>query len=455
MPSAFSGIEIASNALRAFEFALNITGHNLSNIETSGYSRQRVEFGQTPPLTYFALNPVTMGTGVGIASVNRIRNLFLDGKFWQTSYEQSRMMQLLTTLEQIEMVFEEPGSNGIHSLMVGMFDAWNELSQNPASEASRMNLRLQASLFVQKVRDVHRALRSQQQGLIQETLASIEQINRIAAEISKLNAEIRTQIANDTKPNDLLDLRGKLLDELSTWVDVHTQELADGTMTVYIGEYTLVSQGGDYPLPSDFDAATSSLIDGSDSIEIRGGKLGGLLNGIRALEIYTTQLDTLVTELRNHVNTLHSTGVDLNGTTGIAFFQGANGAADFDLSDEIKADVRNIAAGTSGAPGDGSLALAISRSRDTDLAGLGNRSVLEYHRDLVMQLAQETNAYRTSVAAQESALRQIESQRQSISGVNMDEELAQMMRFQRSYQAAAKILAVFDQVTEELMNILR
>jgi len=455
MPSAFSGIEIASNALRTFEFALNITGHNLSNIETSGYSRQRIDFAQTPPLSYFALNPITMGTGVGVASVNRVRNLFLDGKFWQTNYERSRMTQLLATLEQIEIIFDEPGSSGIHSLMVEMFDAWNDLSQNPASEASRMNVRMQANLLVQKVRDVYGTLQSQRRELIQETLTSIGQINRIAKEISELNAEIRTQVAKGTTPNDLLDLRGKLLDELSTWVDVRTQELPDGTLTVYIGEYTLVGQGGDFPLPDDFDAATSSLLSGSETIEIRGGKLGGLLNGIRTVEIYSTQLDTLITELRNQVNTLHLSGVNLNGSTGIAFFKGTQGAADFDLADEIKTDVRNIAAGTSSAPGDGTLALAISRSRDTDLPALGNRSLLEYHRDFIMQLAQETNAYRTSVATQESTLRQIENQRQSVSGVNMDEELAQMMRFQRSYQAAARLLTVFDQITGEIIDILR
>ena len=140
MPDAFMGIDIASRALRAFQLALNVTGHNLANVETEGYSRQRVNMQQTPPVTFFGLKPLTMGTGMFVDTVERIRDKFLDGRFLETNYEGGRLKQMFATLSNIEATFQEPGEGGIHHAMNGMFDAWSKLSANPADEASRLNV---------------------------------------------------------------------------------------------------------------------------------------------------------------------------------------------------------------------------------------------------------------------------------------------------------------------------
>ncbi len=443
---------MASNALRAFEVALNVTGNNLANVNTPGYSRQVTEFSQLRSLTYFGLHRITIGSGVFVDNVNRVRDAFLEGRFIQNNFEGSRLRQMFSTLHQVEAVLAEPGREGISDALSAMFDAWNQLSANPADEGARLHLRLQAELFVGRVRDTHGQLMLLRSELSQETDAAITQINRLAERISALNDEIRTESTAGATPNDLLDQRDELTRQLSTLVDVSIQSHSDGTVSIFINQHTLVGQNYWSPLPDTWDAATGSVTGGSIDIPIKGGRLAGLLGGINAVDTYLGQVDTFVNEVRDQINALHETGVNLNGTTLIPFFTGSNGAVDLDLAQEIRDDLRNIAAGTSGAPGDGGLALAIAGLRDTPMAALGDRSPMAYYTNFIGQVGQDTNFYSNAVDTQEALLRQLEMQRQSVSGVNIDEELANMMRYQRSFQAAAKLLSILDQTTDELIR---
>lgn len=452
MPDAFMGIDIASRALRAFQLALNVTGHNLANVETEGYSRQRVNMQQTPPVTFFGLKPLTMGTGMFVDTVERIRDKFLDGRFLETNYEGGRLKQMFATLSNIEATFQEPGEGGIHNAMNGMFDAWSKLSANPADEASRLNVRLNAQLFVQRVKDFNAQFIQQDKSLNTEVVATIDEINNLGARVADLNEEIRKIFCTGAQPNDLLDQRDLLIKKLTDFVDLRTVDHPDGSKSVYIGSHALVDPTGANDLPSDYDAASSTIIDGTTTIQIRSGKLAGLFGSIVAVESYKDQLDALVNEVRTQTNALHSTGINLNGTTGIDFFAGTAGAGDLDLTQEVKDDLRNIAAGVSGEPGDGGLASSMAAIRDTQYANLGNRSPIEYFSDAISRLGQESAYYRNSVTTQDAILEQIDQQRQSVMGVNMDEELSNMMRYQRSYQAAARFLSILDQTTEELIT---
>jgi flagellar hook-associated protein 1 FlgK len=242
------------------------------------------------------------------------------------------------------------------------------------------------------------------------------------------------------------------IQKLTDLVDVRTVDHLDGTKTVYVGSHTLVDQFGSYDLPSQYDANSSTVTDGTKVIQIKGGRLAGEFGGIVALGNYQTQLDSLVNSVRTQINLLHETGINLNGTTGIDFFAGSVGAGDLDLSQEIKDDIRNIAAGTSGEPGDGTLASSIAGVRDLPDPNLGNRSVMDYYANTISQLGQESAYYQNGLQTQQAMLSQIDQQRQSVMGVNMDEELANMLKYQRSYQAAARFLTVLDQTTEDLIS---
>lgn len=452
MPSTFTGIDIASRAIRAFERALNVTGHNLANVGTRGYSRQVISFQQTPGITFYGLRPLTLGTGMYVSDINRVRDMFLQGRYLESNYEGSRLDQLVTTLRTIEDIYREPSADGLGNMMAAMFDAWNQLSTSPGDDAIRLNLRMKASIFASRVKEAHGAMTQHEILFRAETDATIAEINDIAERISRVNEQIRRDFAIGGTPNDLMDQRDVLIEDLSRLVDVRTVELSDHSIMVYVNQHTLVDQITSRPLPTNYDPATSSIIDGTRTILIRGGRLAGLLQGLHALDNYRSQLDTLANEVRSAVNALHVTGINQNGTTGVAFFSGSNGASDFEVDAAILTDLRNIATSTTGEPGDGELARQISAIRDMTLAGLGGRSPASYYSQMIGRLAIDTHHYLTSSQAHESLRTQLDEQRHSISGVNADEEMANMLRFQRSFQAAAKLLSVLDQTTEELIR---
>lgn len=453
MPSAFSGIYLASNALRSFEMALNVTGHNLANVATRGYSRQTIDIQTTPDQTIFGLTrPFKVGTGAYANSVNRVRDIFLQGRFLQNNFENSRLDQMFSSIRATESAFGEPGTNTISTSMAAMFDSWGQLNANPSDAAARLNVRLQSDLFAGRVRDVNAQLLGQRQQLNREAASVITEINNLAQRISEMNEAIRRETAVGSSPNDLLDKRDVLLEDLSDLVNVSTISLRDGSLIVYVDNHALVNQITYEPLPTTYDTATSTVTDGTKVTKINGGRLAGLFGGINAIDTYKSQLDALVNEVRTQINTLHATGTNPNGTTNINFFSGTLGAGDIALDPAILADINNIAASVSGLPGDGSLARAIAAIRDTSLAALGGQSPMEYYTSLISQIGQDGRYYANAAETQTAVLTQLKEQQAAVSGVNSDEELANMLRYQRSFQAAAKILSVLDQTTEELIK---
>lgn len=453
MPGAFSGLYMASNALRSFQLALNVTGNNLANINTRGYSRQTIDIQQTPDETAYGLRgQFRVGTGAYAQSVNRIRDIFLQGRYIQSNYEGGRLDQMLSTLRGVEDNFAEPSTNSISNAMSAMWDSWGQLNANPSDNAARLSVRLQAELFASRVQTTNGGLLGQKAALNQETVATINKINQLASQISNLNDEIRRATATGGASNTLMDQRDVALEDLSSLVNINTVTLRDNSVTVFVDNYSLVNQISSTPLPANYDPATSTVTNGTKITKITGGKLAGLLNGINAVDTYKSQLDTMVNEVRTQINALHVTGINPNATTGINIFSGNAGAGDLAVDPAIQSDLNNIAAGVSGLPGDGGLARAIAGLRDTNMAALGNQSPTVYYNNLVAQIGQDTSYYANAQSTQQAVLTQLDEQRQSVSGVNSDEELGNMLRYQRSFQAASKILSVLDQTTDELIR---
>ncbi|MER3466445.1 MAG: flagellar hook-associated protein FlgK, partial [Armatimonadota bacterium] len=230
MPSAFTGIDIAARALRTFEAALNVTGNNIANVNTRGYSRQRLEIGQTPPELRWTLSGLTsFGTGTFVNGVLRIRDLFLDGRYLEVSSEAFRSQTMRNVLQTVEQILGEPGANAVSGALDAMFDSWNNLAANPADDGARFDLRMKAATLVSRIRDVHERLVTQDAMLRSQVTDTIGQINTLGRRIQELNEEIRRQTAAGADPNDLLDQRQVALDDLSKLVNLRTQPMQDGT----------------------------------------------------------------------------------------------------------------------------------------------------------------------------------------------------------------------------------
>lgn len=459
MPSAFHGINMASNALRSFQRALDVTGNNIANVNTPGYSRQTIDFSEQDPTLFFQGGAYSLGNGVQIASVNRVRDMFLESRKQTVSSESGRLGALNTAASGVQSMFQEPGGSGIADAMDKFFNAWSGLASNSNDPAAKLQVQMAGQTLADRVRGTYNQLQSQVQQ--QATVASdtITKIQNLSNDIAELNANIRDKVAQGAEPNDLLDMRDQSIQQLSGLINVQTQTFADGTVTVHSGSLTLVNQDSAGTVPTQFDATTQTLTDGTTSYKITGGSLAGIFQGTNDIKATMGQLDSLADNLRTEVNTIHKNGINSSGGTGIPFFNETaslprGGASTFDLSAQVQADPEAIASSATGLAGDGTLALQLSQLKNAGVTGLSNKTFSSFFGGVVSTVGQKAAYYETSLTTQDAIGKQVDAQIQSVSGVSTDDEMANLLKFQRSYQAVAKALSIFDSVTQDLINML-
>lgn len=458
MPGAFHGLNMASNALRAFQRALDVTGHNISNVDTPGYSRQTVDFRENDPTSFWLGGLHSLGNGVTIGSVNRIRDAFLERRRLEATGDSGKFLQMADSLNNVQALFLEPGGSGIADAMDKFFNAWSALASNPNEPTVRMQVQQAGASLASRVRTTYQSLSDQANFTNESITGTLNRVQSLSNQIAELNGQIRHKQAEGAEPNDLMDLRDQALRELGTLVDITTYEQPDGGVNVYMNQLALVDGAGAVPTPMTFDTATNTLSNAAGTYDVRSGKLRGLFESAEQIKTYQGNLDNIANQLRTQVNAIHSTGVNPLGNTGVNFFNDSlpqSGAIDFDLDPAVAADPQAIVSSVGGVAGDGGLALSISRMRDQAQAGLGNVTFSRYFDNVVSDVGAKAEYWSAQVGTQNSMNEQIDRQIQAVSGVSLDDEMANMLRFQRSYQAAAKALSIFDQMTEDLINMVR
>lgn len=458
MPGAFHGINMASNALRAFQRALDVTGHNISNVDTPGYTRQTVEFRDNDPTKFWMGGVHALGNGVTIGSVNRIRDSFLEQRKLQTTGDTGKYLQMADSMRNVESLFLEPGGSGIKDAMDKFYNAWSALSSNPNEPTARMQVQQAGATLANRVRTTYGALNDQLNYTNQAITETLNQVQNLSQQVADLNGQIRHRQSEGMEPNDLMDMRDKAVRELGQLVDIHTYEQPDGTVNVFMNQLTLVDSAGAVPTPMTVDAVQNTISDSNGTYDVRSGKLRALFESAQQIRTYQGNLDSLANEMRTQINSVHSTGVNPLGNTGVNFFNDSipqSGAIDFNLDPAVAADPQAIVSSVAGTAGDGGLALSISRLRDQASAALGGVTMGRYFDNVVTDVGRKTEYYTAQVKTQLAMNDQIDTQIQSVSGVSLDDEMANMLRYQRSYQAAARALTIFDQMTEDLINMVR
>lgn len=457
MSGSFDALNIASGALQAYQRALDVTGNNISNVNTQGYSRQKVNFAALQGSDGYGLHPYQLGNGVSIESVSRIRDMLLDGSMNSAQSDLGKFSSLAAALNSVQGTIPEPGDNGISAALNKFFDAWSGLSANPGDPAGKLQVQMAGQALTQRVRSTYAALQQQKDQIGSQITNTFDEIDRLSAQIGDLNKQIASKGA-DGEPNDLLDQRDLAIQNLSSLVNIHIAQGPNGTVSITTNGQTLVDAAGSKAITRTYDSSIQSLTSANGPISLQGGQLVGLMQAVAKVNGYQSQLDQLANTLKTETNALHKTGKTATSATGVDFFADSDpqtGAIDFDLSAEVKADPNAIASGTSGNAGDGGLALALSKLRDTSINGLGGKTISGFYTAFVGTVANDAAYAKNSEGTQAAVVQQVANQQQSVSGVNLDEEMSNMLRFQRSYQAAARALSVFDQVTNDLINALK
>lgn len=461
MPSPFHGIGLTSNALRAFQRALDVTGHNIANVNTPGYTRQTVQFSDTEPTLFYQGGVYALGNGVQISSINRIRDAFLAQRSLGAAADTGKFAEMANGLTNVQSLFLEPGGSGIADAMDKFFNSWSALASDPNEPTARLEVQQAGSTLANRIRNTYSDLKSQLDNTNTTITDTLNQVQNLSKTIADLNSQIRHKTAEGAMPNDLLDLRDQAVKQLGTLVDITTYDQPDGGVNVYMNQLTLVDSAGAVPTPMTFNSATNQISDATGTFDVGSGRLRALFESAQQIKTYQGNLDTLANSLRTTVNSVHTTGTNPLGNTGVNFFGDVTsptpqtGAIDFDLDPAIKANPQAIATSVSGAAGDGGLALSLSQLRDQSNPLLGNVTFNRYFSNLVSDVGTKKQYWDAQVTTQTAMNDQINQQIQSVSGVSLDDEMANMVKFQRSYQAAAKALSIFDQMTQDLINLIR
>ncbi len=459
MPYSFQGISTMSSALRAYQTQLDVTGENIANLETVGFHRRTATLTQNPSTTVTVGHTVTVGNGVNVMAVTRVRDMFLQGRRTEAESKLGRQQTALAGLTNVQSAMMEPGDEGVSAAYDAFNNAWSALSASPGSAAAKADVQAAGQKLAGKVSGFAGDLCAQRSDNVADTKDILGKIDAATSKIAKLNTDIATAVARGGAPNDLLDRRDAAVQELSGYADV-TVSKGDGNVSVSLNGFQLVTPSGAQTVSDKYDMASGKILQGTSSFGVNGGSLAGAHDTLTTINATSAKLDTFADNLRRGVNALFTTGTTANGTTGAAFFaepvppSTAVGALDLRLSDALAADSGAIPSGTSGLSGDGKLAAQISALRDQKVTALGDQTLSGYYAGVVSDLGRQVSSTQDAVDTQESVTQQIDAQISSTSGVSMDDEMANMLRFQRSYQAAAKALSTFDSMTETLIGML-
>jgi len=424
--STFLGVETALRGLLAQQRALNTTAHNVANANTIGYTRQTTNMQASAGS---AESPAGLiGTGVDVVSYQRARDAFVDVQLRAQTMLQGYHDATSDGLKQVELALNEPSDNGISKLLSNYWAAWQKVGSAPDNPASRQALVQTGATLAGGLQSLRTQLDTISAQVGSNLTITAKDVDSTVSDIAALNAQIATAVANGQgASNDLLDRRDVLLDKLGSLVNVKSTEQPDGTVTLDIGSFNVLTGS----------TATSIGSAAALGTNLTSGKLAGLRDLGTTVTSYTTRLDALAVSLRNSVNSLQATGYTLGGaTTTEPFFVGTDSAT-IAVNPNLAADPTLIAASTAAnEPGNGQNAYAI--------AGLANGAVDQSYVSLVTDIGSDSANAARSASNAAVLVESLQGRRESLSGVSLDEEMTNMIRFQQGYQAAARALTAMD-----------
>jgi flagellar hook-associated protein 1 FlgK len=427
--SSFLGLQTALRGLQTQQQALDVATHNVANANTVGYTRQEATLGATSPLHIQAGATANgqgafLGQGVDVTAYRRIRDSFLDLQVRAQNMALGDATTSAEALDRVQSAFGEPSDTGINALLGKFFTAWSDVANHPESDSSKQAVESAAKTLGDAFKtlsdDLGSAATDAQSEFAQLTGAQ-GPIQSAATQLAQLNRAIDVAQDAGQSPNDLLDKRDQILDDLSQYGQVSVTQLGNGRIQVMLGNQSVVN-----------DTTVDWTVPPASTFAPGGGQLGALQT------LTTTTIPAYQAALDAVAKTLHD---DVNAAYGSAFFGGTTAAT---LGTGIPS-ASTIVAGTGTAAAANDVALAVAALRDTSTASWQYGALV---RQVGSDAANATDAQSIAQAAYDGA----EDRRQNVSGVSLDEEMANMLRFQRGYQASARAMSSIDEMLDTLIN---
>ncbi|GGD92256.1 flagellar hook-associated protein FlgK [Paenibacillus nasutitermitis] len=515
MASTFHGIETAKRSVLTQQTAINTVGHNISNANTAGYTRQRVTMVASRPMEAFGINrsssPGQLGTGVEFTAINRIRTAYLDDEFRNQSKFLGSWSIRSETLDKLEAIVNEPSDTGIRKVMDNFYQAWSDLSKDPSNVTARRIVKENATALTDAFNYMSQQLSNLSQDLTTNVSVKANEVQSYLSSIADLNQSIYKIESLGDNANDLRDQRDLLTDKLSNIINITVQNTDQG-YSISLGGQALV-QGSQVLVQ-----VNAGVTPQEQGAYLEGAYAAGFLNGGEVygmifsrenyVKDYSKQLDELADTLANGdikvtlpkgtvlpvgmsvtttsggsvsgalgedtevilkgLNGLHQLGYSLDGSTtgSLPFFEGgspitaANIKLNSLISDNpnlIASSMRTTGTGTDEqvVKGNNTLALLMANLKQTSFLSVDGKreaTIDSFYSSIVGQLGVQAQEATRQIQNSTGLVQQVENSRQSISGVSLDEEMSDLIKYQHAYTAAARFMTTYDEMLDKLIN---
>lgn len=443
---------------------LAVAANNIANINTKGYAKQQVIIGARPSGA-----GGDIGGGAEVLGVRSLVSPFIEMQLFTAANNFGLYDGQRQAVGQLEEIYNDAQNNGIGKYVTDFFNSFSDLANDPSSTSIRQSVKEKGSLLADKFNSMYSQLNQMRKDVSSEISTRCETINALAADIAQLNESI-SQAGGADKNLDLAAQRLYALRQLSEQVNCSYYTLDNGNIEVQVaGGTSLVSgyNSGTLSVSDDLSeggtiAVNATLPQSSGTIPITSRITGGLLGGnlvVRntTLNSQITSLNTLAYSIATQVNSTHSAGYGLDGSTGNNFFQAmassTSAAQSIAIDSTIAGDVRKIAAGQSAVTSDNRNALALAQLANGRYLNSSTQTFGEYFGGLVGAIGVSSQSLQKNYDSQKTLLNQMEVQRESVSGVNMDEEGADLIRYQKAFQGASRVLATASALMDDLLRI--
>lgn len=485
MYSTFHGLEIGKRAILSQQTALSTTGHNIANANTKGYTRQEAMLQATRPLASPNPNngtlPMQMGTGVEVSEFRRIRESYLDNQFQNEQQKAGYWEAKANSLSQLENVFNELSNSGLSSSLDRFWQGLQELSKQPESISARVVVVANGKEITSNLNQIYSGIADYEKNLADQLQVKANEVNAAASEIATLNQQIAQNIGAGKQPNDLLDRRDLLLDNLSKIANIEVTSTVNGKIDVSISGVKLVegNTANSFTVnPQDGGARIAGNLVG-----LKGGEIKGLIETLGYMDASGTTIGR-IPELRTSINLLATTIADsMNAIHAgdnarnlddvqarsenpnaplekLLFFvdkddptQPPKDAGNIIINPVLVDYPAKVAAAASDNIGDGSNATLMSDVffQRMDIGGT-NTTIGDFYKKVIGQLGTDVQETQLSSENATAVVQMVDNRRQSVSGVSIDEEMTNMVRYQQAYNAAARYVSAVNDLLNTLIN---
>jgi flagellar hook-associated protein 1 FlgK len=464
-----SALSLMSGALDADQAALSIVANNVANASTAGYTQEKANFQENDPVT---INGISYGQGVTETGATSMRDKVLTERLDQQQQLASASSTRLAALQSVQGLFTVDSDSStsstagdIGSDLTSFFDSFSTLESSPSNNADREDVLSTAKTLASDISGTATSLNSQKTALNQEAAGVTSQINALSTSIAQLNQQIMST-SPDADAGTLEDQRAEDVSQLSKLVGINqiTTESNGLAITTTSGAL-LVSEGKSFQITNGtVDGVTHFFVGSADitsGLTTGGGELGGYLT-VRDVDIpsVVSSLDQLAYSVSTQVNALNNTGTDLDGNTGTAttplyiFNEPTAVAGSAAAMSVVMTDPNEIAAAASGkGTGDSANATAMAALNSSTSTIVNGQMPTNYYSSLISTLGATVSGVETKNTAQEASVTQLQTQRDALSSVNLNDEAANMSTYERSYQAASRVFAAINTIMASALNL--